>query len=79
MRCAGGVASLGFMRSRDSHFFPGLLLSDGAVAMKPSALKEAVTHHAVAEQKKDDCQEDYKQEVSNSERRWLSSCRARRI
>ena len=24
-------------------------------------------HHAVAKQKKDDCQEEYKQELSNSE------------
>jgi hypothetical protein len=54
-------------------------LSDGAVPVKPAAFKEAVMHHALAKQKKDDCQEDYKQELSNSERGWLSSCRARRI
>jgi hypothetical protein len=54
-------------------------LSDGAVPVKPAAFKKAVMHHALAEQKKDDCQEDYKQELSNSERGWLSSCRARRI
>jgi hypothetical protein len=41
--------------------------------VKPAALKEAVPHHAVAKQKKDDCQEDYKQEVSSSEGGWLSS------
>jgi hypothetical protein len=35
-------------------------LSDGAVPVNPAALKEAVTHHAFAKQKKDDCQEDYK-------------------
>jgi hypothetical protein len=35
--------------------------------MLPAALKETVTHHALAEQKKDDCQDDYKQEPSNSE------------
>jgi hypothetical protein len=50
-----------------------LLLSDGAIPVKPAALKEAVPHHAVAKQKKDDCQEDYKQEVSSSEGGWLSS------
>jgi hypothetical protein len=48
-----------------------MLLSDRAVAVNPAALKEAVTHHAVAEQKKEDCQEDYKQEVSSPERGWL--------
>ncbi len=37
--------------------------------MKPAALKESVTHHAVAEQKKDDCQDNYKQELPRSERR----------
>jgi hypothetical protein len=36
---------------------------------------EAVTHHAMAKQKKDDCQDDYKQELSNSERGRLSSGR----
>jgi hypothetical protein len=35
--------------------------------MKPAAFKEAVTHHALAKQKKDDCQDDDKQELSNSE------------
>ena len=59
--------------------FQGLLLSDGAVPVKPAAFKKAVMHHALAQQKKDDCQEDYKQELSNSERGWLSSGRARRI
>jgi hypothetical protein len=47
--------------------------------VKPAALKEAVTHHAMAKQKKDHCQEDYKEELSNSERGWLSSFRVRRI
>jgi hypothetical protein len=36
----------------------------------PAALKETVTQHALAKQKKDDCQDDYKQELSNSERGW---------
>ena len=44
--------------------------------MVPAALKEAMTHHALAKQKKDDCQDDYKQELSNSEGGWLRSCRA---
>jgi len=47
--------------------------------MEPAAFKEAVTHHALAKQKKDDCQDDYKEELSNSERGWLSSCRVRRF
>jgi hypothetical protein len=58
---------------------PGHLLSDGAVPVEPLALKEAVTQHGLAKQKKDDRQEDYKQELSNSERGWLSPCRVRRI
>jgi hypothetical protein len=56
-----------------------LLLPDGAVPVNASAFKEAVTHHAVAEQKKDDCQQEYKQEVSSSERGRLWSFRAWRI
>jgi len=45
----------------------------------PLALKEAVTHHALAKQKEDDRQDDDKQELSNSEREWLSACRVRHI
>jgi hypothetical protein len=52
-------------RAAFDFLFP--LLSQGAVPVNPSALKESVTHHAVAEQKKDDCQKDYEQEVSASE------------
>ena len=64
------------MISLASDRFPeSLLLSDGAVPVVPAALKEAVTHHALAKQKKDDRQDDYKQELSNSERGWLLSCR----
>ncbi len=44
--------------------------------MIPATLKESMTHHAVAEQKKDDGQEDYKKEFSSSERRWLLFFRA---
>jgi hypothetical protein len=35
--------------------------------VEPSAFMEAVAYHALGKQKKDDCQEDYKQEPSNSE------------
>jgi hypothetical protein len=31
--------------------------------VNPAALKEAVTHHAVAEHKEEDCQEEYEQEM----------------
>ena len=47
--------------------------------MFAAALKEAMMHHALAKQNKDDRQDDYKQEVSNSERGRLSSGRGRRI
>jgi len=40
---------------------------DGAVLVAPAASKEAVTHHALAKQKKADCKGDYKQEPYNSE------------
>jgi hypothetical protein len=55
------------------------LLADGAVPVEPTAYMQVVTHHALGEQKKDDCQGDYKQETSNSEPGWLSSCRVRHI
>ena len=55
------------------------LLSERPVPVIPSALKESVTHHAVAEQKKEDRQQDYKQEVSTSEGWWLRFFRVRRI
>jgi len=38
-------------------------LSDGAVAVFAAALEEAVTDHALAEQKEDDRQDSYKQQV----------------
>jgi hypothetical protein len=49
--------------------FQCLLWSEGAVSVDPAASKEAVTHHALEKEKKDDCQDDYKQELSNPERR----------
>ena len=64
---------------REDYSFPCLLLSNGAVPVKPAALKEAVTHHAVAQPKKQDRKQEYKQELSGSERGWLSSSRVRRI
>jgi hypothetical protein len=50
-------------------------LPDGTGAVFPATLEEAMLHHALAEQKKDDRQKDYKQELSKSERGWLSSGR----
>jgi len=49
------------------------LWHDGAVPVDPAAFMEAVTHHALCEQKKDECQDDYKQKRSNSEPGRLSS------
>jgi hypothetical protein len=63
----------------DQDFLQSLLLSDGAVPVDALASKEAMTHHVLAKQKKDDRQDDYKQELSNSERGWLSSCMVFRI
>jgi hypothetical protein len=40
--------------------FQRQLLSDGAVPVDPAALEEAVTHDALAKQKKDGRQHDYK-------------------
>jgi hypothetical protein len=45
----------------------------------PATLKEAMTHHVVGKQKKEDYQDDYKHELSNSERGWLPSARVLRI
>jgi hypothetical protein len=55
------------------------LLSYGAIPVFAATLKEAVTHHALTEQKQDDRQDRYKQESSNSERGWLSSAKARSV
>jgi hypothetical protein len=38
-----------------------------------AAFTEAMTHHALGKQKKDECQDDYEQEVSNPERGWSFS------
>jgi hypothetical protein len=54
-------------------------LDDCAVPVDPAAFKEAVMHHAIDKEKKDDRQKDYKQELSNPERGWLFSFRGRRI
>jgi hypothetical protein len=53
------------------------LLSEGAVSVDPATYMEAVTHHALGEQKEDHYEDYYEQETSNSETRWLSSCGAR--
>ena len=55
------------------------LWSDGAVRVNPAASKEPVMHHAFDKEKKDECQGDYKQELSNPERGGLFSFRGRRI
>jgi hypothetical protein len=47
--------------------------------MDPAASKEAVMHHAIDKERKNDCQDDYEQELSNPERGWLFSFRVRRI
>jgi hypothetical protein len=38
---------------------------DGAMLVAPASSKEAVTHHVVRKQKKEDCQDNDKQELSN--------------
>jgi hypothetical protein len=43
------------------------------VPVQPTAVMEVVMHHILAEQKKDDYQDSYKQEP----KRGLSSCRRR--
>jgi hypothetical protein len=43
-----------------------MLRPEGVAPVDPAASKEAVTHHVLAKQKNDDCQEDDKQELYNS-------------
>jgi hypothetical protein len=52
---------------------------DGTALVEPAAFVEAVTHHALCKQKKDECQNDYKQQHSNPKPGWLSPFRGRRI
>jgi len=47
--------------------------------MDPSTAKEPVMDHALGKEEKDDCQDDYKQELSNSEGGWLWSSSDRRF
>jgi hypothetical protein len=54
-------------------------LSDGAVPVFTAALKEAVTHHALAKQEKNNRQDSYKEKLPDSERGRLSSVTGRRI
>jgi hypothetical protein len=42
--------------------------------MDPATSKEAVMHHALGKKEKDNCQDKYKQDLSNSERGWLWFC-----
>jgi hypothetical protein len=75
----GGSSQACFHHScADQDFFQCLLLPYGAIPVFATALKETMTHHALAEQKENDRQDSYKQEPSNSERGWLSSVRGRR-
>jgi hypothetical protein len=47
--------------------FQRLLWSESAVLVDPAASKETVMHHALGKQKKSNCQDDKKQELSNLE------------
>jgi hypothetical protein len=38
---------------------------DGAMLVAPASSKKAMTNHAVGKQKKEECQDNYKQELSN--------------
>jgi len=40
---------------------------EGAVPVDRAASEEAMTHHALGKQKKEDCQDGYKQHPSDSE------------
>jgi hypothetical protein len=60
----------------DQISLPNRLLSDGAVPVNPAAPKEAVLHHALAKQKKNNHQDNHKHELSHSERGWFWSCRS---
>jgi hypothetical protein len=53
--------------------------SDRAVLVTPASPEEAVTYHALAKQKEDDNQDDYKQKLSNSYPLGRSSLRSRCI
>jgi hypothetical protein len=53
-------------RNRDQNPFECMLRPEGVAPVDPAASKEAVTHHILANQKNDDCQEDDKQEFYNS-------------
>jgi hypothetical protein len=61
----------------EPRFFPSRLWSDGSVAVVSATLMEAVPHHALYQQKTNDRQNDYDQQISDSEawRLWFSRCR----
>jgi len=50
------------------YHFSCQLWADGTAAIDLAAFMEAMTDHALGKQKKDDCQDDYKKEASDSER-----------
>jgi hypothetical protein len=65
-------------RKRPNGFraFQSQLRSEGAVPVEPAAFMEAVTRHALGEQKKGDYQDDDDQEIrKSSELGWFSTCR----
>jgi hypothetical protein len=71
----GLAQGVSFRGHRDHDYFQCLLWSDGAVPVDLTASKEAMMHHSLGEQEKEDCQDDYKQELSNSEPPgWFSFC-----
>jgi hypothetical protein len=55
------------------------LLPDGAIPMVPTAPEEAVTHHALAKQKKENDQDNDKKQSRHPQPRRISSCRLRRF
>jgi len=59
--------------------FSALIWPVGAISVERAASKEAVTHHALEKEKKNDSQDDCKQELSNPECGWLFSFRVRRM
>jgi hypothetical protein len=69
---------------RSTHYSKGLASfsgRNGAMLIAPASSKEAVTHHAMGKQKKEECQDNYKQELSDPQPHGPSfvSCRCLQI
>ena len=62
----------------DQDAFHPLLRPHGTVRVDPATSKEAVSHHALAKQKSEEYEDDYKHEQSNYRPGWPSSCIGRR-